>query len=82
MLFNIAQKESTEKLYSNKKFPSTTTRYIKHTSPVAINVYKDRTVIIIFSKDISSVYIKSQEVANSFKEYFDLLWKKQFLEDT
>ena len=74
MLFNIKQKNTTEKLYSVKKYPSTTTRYIEHTSPVAINVYKDRTIIIIFGQKITSIYIKSKDVASSFIEYFNLLW--------
>ncbi|MFA6461311.1 MAG: helix-turn-helix domain-containing protein [Candidatus Woesearchaeota archaeon] len=75
MLFNQRQKENTERLYSSKQFPSTSTRYIEHTSPVAIDVYKDRTVIIISGKKITSIYIKSQEVAQSFLEYFQMMWK-------
>jgi sugar-specific transcriptional regulator TrmB len=75
MLFNIKQKDTTKKLYSSKKYPSTITRYIEHTSPVAINIYKNKTIIIIFGKEISSICITSQDVANSFIEYFDLLWK-------
>jgi sugar-specific transcriptional regulator TrmB len=74
MLFNIKQKDTTEKLYSSKLYPSTDTKFIEHTSPVAINVYNNRTIIIIFGKKISSIYIKSQDVANSFIEYFNLLW--------
>lgn len=76
MLFNLRQQESTERLYSQKKYPGTTTRYISHTSPVAINIYKDRTVIILFAKKVTAIHIKSQDVANSFTEYFDLLWKQ------
>lgn len=75
MLFNSKQKETTKKLYSSKKYPHTTTKFIEHTSPVAINIYKDKTIIIIFGKQISSIYITSKEVANSFIEYFNLLWK-------
>jgi sugar-specific transcriptional regulator TrmB len=74
MLFNQRQKETTEKLYSSKKYPATKTKYIQHISPVAINIYKDRTVIIIFGNKINSIYIKSKDVANSFIEYFNLLW--------
>jgi len=76
MLFNLHQKASTERLYSSKKYPGTKTRYIPHTSPVAINVYKDRTVIIIFGKKVAVINITSQDVANSFMEYFDLLWEQ------
>ena len=74
MLFNLKQKDTTEKLYSSKRFPLTTTRYIEHASPVAINLYKDRTVVIIFGKKISSICISSQDVSNSFLEYFNMLW--------
>ncbi len=76
MLYNLQQKKLTEKFYSPKKYPNTETRYIKHTSPVAINVYRDRTVIIIFSEAITAIHIKSEDVAKSFKEYFNLLWKQ------
>jgi sugar-specific transcriptional regulator TrmB len=75
MLFNKAQKQSTEELYSTQKYAHTLTRYIEHTSPVAINVYADHTAIIIFSKKLSTIHIKSTDVASSFKEYFELLWR-------
>lgn len=75
MLYNMIEKNKVSDLYSSKKYPGTSTRYIEHSSPVAINVFKDRTVIIIFGKKISSISIKSSDVANSFMEYFNLLWK-------
>ena len=75
MLYNQKQKESASEAYGWKKYPGTTTRYILHNSPVAINIYKDRTAIIIFAKTITTIHIRSQDVANSFMEYFNLLWK-------
>ena len=74
MLFNIKQRATTKKLYSSKNYPHTSTKYLEHTSPVAINVFKDRTIIIIFGEEITSIYIKSIDVANSFMEYFKILW--------
>ncbi len=76
MLFNMKQRKTTKELYSSKKYPRTSIKYIEHTSHVAINIYKDKTVIIIFGKKIVSIYITSQDVANSFIEYFNLLWKQ------
>ncbi len=76
MLYNIDQRDVIRKLYSSKKYKGTTTRFIEHTSPVAINVHKDRTIIIIFGKKITSIYIKSQDIATSFIEYFNILWKQ------
>jgi sugar-specific transcriptional regulator TrmB len=76
MLYNLRQKTTVEKAYSSKnKFPLTTARYIEHSSPVAINIYKDLTIIIVFGKQITSIYIKSQEIADSFMSYFNILWK-------
>ncbi len=74
MLYNNRQKKETEKLFSRYKY--TETRYIAHTSPVAINIYKDRTVIIIFGAEITAIHIRSQDVAGSFMEYFNMLWKQ------
>jgi sugar-specific transcriptional regulator TrmB len=74
MLYNKRQKANTEKLFNSYKY--TTTRYIDHTSPVAINIYKNRTVIIIFGKKITAIHIKSIDVANSFMEYFNILWRQ------
>lgn len=76
MLFNKNQKKEVEKTYSSKKHVWTSTKYIEHKSPVAINIYKNKTIIIIFGKSITSIYITSQNVANSFLEYFNLLWKQ------
>lgn len=74
MLFNKRQKRTTEHLYSKKTFSKTSTKYIDHASPVAINTYKDRTIIIIFGRQITAIHIKSEEVARSFLEYFNILW--------
>jgi len=75
MLYNFRQRENTKKAFSRKLYPHTQTRYISTTSPVAINIYKDRTAILVFGKTTTAIYIKSQDVANSFLEYFNLLWK-------
>ena len=74
VLVNKEQKNTVEHSYSSKKYEYTSTKYITHTSPVAINVYQDKTFIIIFGKTITSILITSENVAKSFKEYFDLLW--------
>jgi hypothetical protein len=75
MLYNLKQRETVNSLYSSKQFPNSETRYIEHSSPVSINIYHDKVFIIIFGKEITAIYIKSQDVANSFLEYFNLLWK-------
>ncbi len=76
MLYNLKQKNATERFYSHQRYPHTVTRYIEHTSPVAINIYQDRVAIIIFGSVVTAIHIKSKDVAQSFKEYFELLWKQ------
>ena len=74
MLFNNAQRKSTLEHYATKKFPHTQTRFITHSSPVAINIYGAYVAIIIFGEKITAIRIKSIETAKSFEEYFKLLW--------
>ncbi|NQZ85887.1 MAG: hypothetical protein HRU03_09280 [Nanoarchaeales archaeon] len=75
MLYNISQKKIVNKFFSSKKYPLTQTKYIEHESSIAINVYNNKTIIIIFGIEISIIKITSQEAANSFLEYFKVFWK-------
>lgn len=75
MLYNINQRQLVKEAYSSKQYPNSTTKFIEHSSPVSINVYQDRTIIIIFGGELTAISIKSQDVANSFIEYFNILWK-------
>lgn len=74
MLYNESQRGIVMQLYSARQFSTVQVRFLQSTSPVAINIYHDRTIIIVFGKKISLVSVKSKEVANSFLEYFNILW--------
>jgi sugar-specific transcriptional regulator TrmB len=50
-------------------------RYLDITTPAAINIYKDFTLIAILNKDPITFIVKNVETANSFKEYFKVMWK-------
>lgn len=50
-------------------------RYIKQSTPTAINVYKDYTIMAILTKEPITLLIKNKETADSFREYFKLMWK-------
>ena len=45
-------------------------------TPAYFLIYKDTTMIAVPSNDPVVVEIVSQEIANSFKAYFDLFWEK------
>jgi predicted transcriptional regulator len=47
--------------------------YIPFLAPVAINIYHDKTIIIVFGQSVFSIVITSKAVTASFIQYFDLL---------
>ncbi len=50
-------------------------KYLPYSSLVSINIYKDVILICVFSGEPITFKIKSKKVADSFMEYFNLLWK-------
>jgi len=50
-------------------------RYIKQSTPSAVNIYKNYTIIAILTKEPITFLIRNKETADSFKEYFKLMWK-------
>jgi len=75
MLFNEHQRHIVEQFYSTKEFPGTATKFITHSSPVAINIYRNTTIISIYGKTVTAIKITSEATAKSFMEHFELLWK-------
>ncbi len=66
---------ASEKL--SKKIPLAEIRYIpqKYANPLAINIYKDKVAIILWKKSPIAIVIKEKEIADSYKKYFELMWK-------
>lgn len=61
-----------------KRVPLSEIRYIpeKYANPLAVNIYKDKVALIFWKKEKPfAVVIKEKEVADSYKSYFDLVWK-------
>ncbi|MHA1865999.1 MAG: TrmB family transcriptional regulator [Candidatus Heimdallarchaeaceae archaeon] len=58
--------------------PSKTTkvRYIdkKTKSEAVINIYEDKLVIIVWTDPPEAVVIKNRATADSFRDYFDIIW--------
>lgn len=49
-------------------------RFLQQSTPAEIMLYKNRTCIIILTKEPLVIRISGQEVMKSFKQYFDVLW--------
>ena len=57
--------------------PLTEIRYLpeKYTNPLAVNIYDDKTAIILWAKEPIAILIKNKEIAEGYKNYFELMWK-------
>jgi len=50
---------------------------MEYTSPVSMWIYRGMVVIVAFgSKPLTTIMIRSKDIAESYKNYFELLWKK------
>jgi len=48
----------------------------KYANPLAINIYGDKTAIILWSKQNPiAIVIKNKEVTDGYRRYFELMWK-------
>lgn len=50
-------------------------KYIPYNSPITINIIDDLTILEIFSEEIIMISIESREIAKSFINQFELIWK-------
>ena len=44
-------------------------------TPATVWIYSDKVAIVIYKEDPKIILIKSEAVYESFKNYFELLWK-------
>jgi len=60
-----------------KKIPLSEIKYLpaKYANPLAINIYGNKVAIILWGKSPIAIVIKQQEIADSYKKYFELMWK-------
>lgn len=51
-------------------------RYLpqKYESPVAVNIYGHKTAIILWAKQPIVIAIREKEIAEAYKNYFELMW--------
>jgi HTH-type transcriptional regulator, sugar sensing transcriptional regulator len=76
ILFNENVKKRKERISFFKKSKKYDVRFLEQNTPSEIMIYKNRTSIIILTKRPLIIRITSQEVATSFKQYFDVMWKQ------
>lgn len=57
----------------NKKIDKV--KYLEHITPSEIAIYKNKIIILVLSKKPLATVIKDQKIADSFRLYFQTLWK-------
>lgn len=68
--------ESSRNLFpEQEKSPHVQAKYLFETTPAAINIYKDYTIIAILNAEPLTFLIHNKETADSFREYFQVMWK-------
>jgi len=60
---------------SQKRSRLVEAKYLIQSTPTAINIYKDYTIIAILTKEPITLLIKNREASDSFKDYFKVMWK-------
>lgn len=64
----IKGSKTTKVKYINKKY--------KEKSQGVIDIYSDKVCIILWNEKPEAVIIKNRGLAESFKDYFDIIWNK------
>lgn len=72
IIFNESSKGLFE---SQEKSRLVEAKYLLESTPAAINIYKDFTLIAILNEEPIAFLIKNKETADSFREYFKMMWK-------
>ncbi|MBI2572684.1 hypothetical protein HYV86_02400 [Candidatus Woesearchaeota archaeon] len=51
------------------------TKYLAHTTPSEINIWADKMMVVILKKIPTVILVSDEQVADSFREYFYVMWE-------
>lgn len=60
---------------SQEKSKLVEVKYLIESTPAAINIYKNYIIVAILTEEPITILIRNKEVADSFKEYFKVMWR-------
>lgn len=72
IIFNEVARGNTP-AYEGSKYSEC--RYLEQTTPAEIYIYNNKIFLVILTKIPVAILITSKSVAESFKQYFDIMWK-------
>ncbi len=50
-------------------------KHLQNTTPAEINIWLDKVMIVLLTKKPTVILINNKKVAESFKQYFEVMWK-------
>lgn len=68
---------ATDKNIQKSKIPLAEIKYLpeKYSNPVSVNIYNNKTAIILWASEPIAIVIKNKEITDAYKSYFELMWK-------
>ncbi|MFH1276065.1 MAG: helix-turn-helix domain-containing protein [Candidatus Woesearchaeota archaeon] len=75
IIFNKELKKRKTRISFFLKSKKYNIRFLSQVTPAEIMLYKNKTCIIILTKEPLVIRVTSMEVMKSFKQYFDIMWK-------
>ena len=72
IIFNESARGNIQESVSHPKLFKV--RHMEHTTPAEINIWDKNTMIVILRKKPMVILVKDQNVAESFRKYFDVMW--------
>lgn len=75
IIFNQELKQRKDRINFFLKSKRYQVRFLNQATPAEIMLYKNRSCIIILTKEPLVIRISSAEVISSFRQYFDVMWK-------
>ncbi len=76
-MLHIYNEEAQQRIKYLNKLPHTQARYLprKYNSPISTQICGNEVDFILWTKNPLVIEIQSQELAESYQKYFELLWK-------
>lgn len=71
----IFSKFAKERYKEFMKMKYTEVKFLSFGTPSTINIYKDTTILLIMSPSPAAIRIKDKKTTESFKQYFNQMWK-------
>ena len=72
----IYNENARENIEEQTKYPNLfKVKYLESATPAEINIWADKIMIVILRKTPTVILVSDQKVADSFRQYFEIMWK-------